>query len=68
LAALLHGTLVVGVSLCGVEQRAGRHLYSAGRPSRWTLASISSYYLFISIRVNRWSIYIVSGNFMNYEL
>jgi len=34
LAALLHGTPVVGVShTCGVAQR--RHLYSAGRPSRW---------------------------------
>jgi len=32
--------LVVGVS-CGVEQR--RHLYSAGWPSRWALAHISSY-------------------------
>jgi len=35
LAALLHGTLLVGV-----EQRA--HLYSAGRPSRWALTHISS--------------------------
>jgi len=42
LAALLHGTLVVGVSQpCGIEQR--RHLYSAGRPSRWALAHISSF-------------------------
>jgi len=33
LAALLHSTLVVAVSqTCGVEQRARRHLYSAGRP------------------------------------
>jgi len=33
LAALLHGTLVVGVSqTCGVEQTRC-HLYSAGRPS-----------------------------------
>jgi len=27
---------------CGVEQRAPRHLYSAGRPSRWAFAHISS--------------------------
>ena len=41
LAALLHGTLVVGVSQTAALNR-GRHLYSAGRPSRWTLAHISS--------------------------
>ena len=36
LAALLHGTLVVGVSETAALNR-GRHLYSAGRPSvgRW---------------------------------
>jgi len=39
LAALLHGTLVVGVSQTAVLNR-GRHLYSAGRPSRWALARI----------------------------
>ena len=37
LAALLHGTLVVGVSQ---TLNRGRHLYSAGRPSRWALAHI----------------------------
>jgi len=37
LAALLHGTLVVRVSQ---TLNRGRHLYSAGRPSRWTLAHI----------------------------
>jgi len=42
LAALLHDTLVVGVSQTAAFNR-GRHLYSAGRPSRWTLAHISSY-------------------------
>jgi len=42
LAALLHGTLVVGVSQTAALNR-GRHLYSAGRPSRWALAHISSY-------------------------
>jgi len=39
LAALLHGTLVVGVSKT-VALNRGRHLYSAGRPSRWALAHI----------------------------
>ena len=41
LAALLHGTLLVGVSQIAALNR-GRHLYSAGRPSRWALAHISS--------------------------
>jgi len=41
LAALLHGTLVVGVSQTAAFNR-GRHLYSAGRPSRWALGHISS--------------------------
>jgi len=41
LAALLHSTLVVGVSQTAALNR-GRHLYSAGRPSRWALAHISS--------------------------
>jgi len=39
LAALLHGTLVVGVSQTAAFNR-GRHLYSAGRPSRWALSHI----------------------------
>jgi len=39
LAALLHGTLVVGVSQTAALNR-GRHLYSTGRPSRWALAHI----------------------------
>jgi len=42
LAALLHGTLVVGISQTAALNR-GRHLYSPGRPSRWALAHISSY-------------------------
>ena len=49
LASLLHGTLVVGVSQTAALNR-GRHLYSAGRPSRWALAHISSlemYYTWI---------------------
>jgi len=47
LAALLHCTLVVGVSQTAALNR-GRHLYSAGRPSRWALAHISS---FLSISI-----------------
>jgi len=39
LAALLHGTLVVGVSQTTALNR-GHHPYSAGRPSRWALAHI----------------------------
>jgi len=39
LAALLHGTLVVGASQIAVLNR-GRHQYSAWRPSRWALAHI----------------------------
>ena len=39
LAALLYGTLVVSVSQTAALNR-GRHLYSAGRPSRWALAHI----------------------------
>jgi len=39
LAALLHGTLVVGVSQTAALNR-GRHLYSAGRLSCWALAHI----------------------------
>jgi len=43
LAALLHrGTLVVVVSQTAALNR-GRHLYSAGRPSRWVLAHILVY-------------------------
>jgi len=36
LAALLHGTPVLGVAALN----RGRHLYLAGRPSRWALAHI----------------------------
>jgi len=39
LAALLHGTLVVGVTRTAALNR-GCHLYSAERPSRWALAHI----------------------------
>ena len=48
LAALLHGTLVVGVSRTAALNK-GRHLYSAGRPSRWALAHISSFFFISSI-------------------
>jgi len=39
LAALLHGTVVVGVGHTAALNR-GRYLYSAERPSRWALAHI----------------------------
>ena len=42
LTALLHGTLVVGVSQTAAFNR-GRHIYSTGRPSGWALAHISSF-------------------------
>jgi len=45
LASLLHRTLFVGVSQTAVLNR-GRHLYSAGWPSRWALAHISSFCCF----------------------
>jgi len=44
LAALLHGTLVVGVSQTAAFNR-GCHLYSAGRPSRWASAHIFSFFI-----------------------
>jgi len=49
LVALLHGTPVVGVSQTAALNR-GHHLCSAGRPSRWALAHISSsFYMNLSI-------------------
>ena len=42
LAALLYDTVVVGVSQTAALNR-GRHLYSAGRPSRWAFAHICSF-------------------------
>jgi len=47
LAALRHGTLVVGVSETAALNR-GRHLYSARQPSRWALAHISSSSFFLA--------------------
>ena len=49
LAALLHGTLVVGVSQTAALNR-GRHLYSAGRPSHWALAHISRLYNYFLVQ------------------
>ena len=48
LAALLHGTL--GVSQTAAFNR-GRHQYSAGRPSRWALAHISSFFYMLEGRL-----------------
>jgi len=47
LAALLHGTLIVGISQTAALNR-GRHLYLAGRPSRWALAHILIFFFFSS--------------------
>jgi len=54
LAALLHGTLVVGVSQSAVLNR-GRHLYSTGRLSRWALAHILVLFviLFVQLRISQ---------------
>jgi len=41
LAPLLHGSQVVSVSQIAALNR-GHHLCSAGRPTRWALADISS--------------------------
>jgi len=52
LAALLHGTRVLGVSHTLRRSNRGRHLYSAGRPSRWALAHILvSYVLMCACRI-----------------
>jgi len=53
LAALLHGTVVVGVSQTLRRWTRGRQLYSAGRPLRWTLAHISSFDFVFSVLVKR---------------
>ena len=59
LAALLHGTLVVDVSQTAALKR-GRHLYSAGRPSRWALTHILVVFsffitLFVWFRAADWA-------------
>jgi len=48
LAALLHGILVVGISQT-VALNRGRHLYSAGRPSRWALAHILVFVIIVTL-------------------
>jgi len=60
LAALLHGTLVVGVSQTAALNR-GRHLYSTGRPC-WALAHISSYIFIIVVVVY----FLYSPSVLNY--
>ena len=56
LAALLHGTLVVGVSQTAASAlNRGCHLYSTGRPSRWELINILvifATFLFLKNREN----------------
>ena len=72
LPALLHGTLVVGVSQTAAFNR-GRHLYSAGRPSRWEFAHISSLCKFCAFLVCIFVLdghaasrtYCASGNLLN---
>ena len=52
LAALLHGSQVVGVTqICGVDQR--HHLCSAGRSLRWALAHISTSFFLSSPNLSR---------------
>ena len=50
LSTLLHGILVVGVSQTAAFNR-GRHLYSAGRPSGWVLATflVSKFFFRLSV-------------------
>jgi len=59
LAALLHGTPIVGVSQTAALNRR-RDLYSARRPSRWALAHISSFVLFMAALWNRAGHYTVN--------
>ena len=40
LAALLHGTLISGRQPNFAASNRGRHLHSAGRPSRWALTDL----------------------------
>jgi len=57
LAALLHGSQVVGVSQTAALNR-GRQLCSAGRPSRWALAHIlvfdNFWRILISYAISHW--------------
>jgi len=54
LAALLHGTLVVGVSQTLRRWTEGTTLYLAGRPSCWALAHISSWCWLTQIDLEKW--------------
>ena len=49
LAALLHGTLGSGRQPNFAALNRGRHLYSAGRPSRWALAHILVSRIFFAV-------------------
>jgi len=60
LAALLQGIPVLGVSQTAALNR-GRHLYLAGRPSRWALAHILVYCFFLLPFVFSYSIYLSSS-------
>jgi len=52
LAALLHSQTAA--------LNRGRHLYSAGRPSRWALAHISSYFMFQSCHLYVYDILVLA--------
>jgi len=58
LASLLHGTLVVGVSQIAALNR-GRHLYSAGRQSRWALPYLTLPYLTFGVIVSDIAIFLL---------
>ena len=65
LAALLQTTLLVGVTQTAALNR-GRHLYSAGWPSPWALAHISSYKY--STDYKAWNTYMLWGCTIPYWL
>ena len=68
LAALLHGTLVVGVSQTAALNR-GRHLYLAGRPSGWALAHTSSWKILLHVLIKRYSyVYLPICTFVHFAL
>jgi len=64
LAALLHGTLVVGISQTAALN-IGSHLYSAGRPLRWALAHILvNIFLYKELTLESWHKEISAPSFM----
>jgi len=71
LAALLHGTLVVGVSETAALNR-GRYLYLAGWPSRWALAHILVIFVMMScllilvLYINSLQIDVILSGFLKY--